>query len=64
MTYWLDHRCFSGDLVQSGIMTAQRCANEIAWMPGYLLISEDLTSVFDAITDEGFAKNFCPGTPG
>ena len=45
-------------------MTAQRCANEMAWMSGYLLISEDLASVFDAITDERFAKNFCPGTPG
>ena len=31
-------------------MTAQRCANKGAWIPGYLLICE--APVFDAITDE------------
>ena len=38
-------------------MTAQKCANRRAWMPGYLLITEHLASGFDAITDGRFAKD-------
>ena len=56
IAYGLDYHCFSGDLVQLGILTTQSCAGKRAWIPGYSMVSEESALIY-ATTDERFAKN-------